>query len=73
MKFALRLVENAFFKLKNKDFVIIITLLLLTWLNCRFLILQRVTILYLGLDVRNPVFGGMQTTQVQTSLRIRAV
>ena len=28
---------------------------------------------YLGLDARNPVFGGLRTTQVQTSLRIRAI
>ena len=27
----------------------------------------------MGLDARKPVFGGLQTTQVQTSLRIRAV
>ena len=26
-----------------------------------------------GLDVRKPVFGGLGTTQAQTSLRIRAV
>ena len=29
--------------------------------------------LYLGLDTRKPVFGGLQTTNVQTSLRICAV
>ena len=28
---------------------------------------------HLGLDVRKPVFGGLRTTQAQTSLRIRAV
>ena len=28
---------------------------------------------YLGLDARKPVFGCLQTTQAQTSLRIRAV
>ena len=27
----------------------------------------------MDLDARNPVFGGLSTTQVQTSLRIRAV
>ena len=27
----------------------------------------------MGLDARNPVFGGLWTTQAQTSLRIRAV
>ena len=27
----------------------------------------------LGLNVRKPVFGGLRTTQAQTSLRIRAV
>ena len=30
-------------------------------------------ILHLGLNVRKPVFGGLRTTQAQTSLRIRAV
>ena len=34
------------------------------------LVIQRV---YLGLAARKPVFGGLPTTQVQTSLRIRAV
>ena len=29
--------------------------------------------LYLGLDVRNPVFRGLQITQAQISLRIRAI
>ena len=29
--------------------------------------------LHLGLDARKPVFGGLQTTQAQISLRIRAV
>ena len=28
---------------------------------------------YMGLDARKPVFGGLRTTQAQTSLRIRAV
>ena len=28
---------------------------------------------YMGLDARKPVFGGLQTTKAQTSLRIRAV
>ena len=28
---------------------------------------------HLGLDARKPVFGGLRTTHVQTSLRIRAV
>ena len=27
----------------------------------------------MGLNARNPVFGGLRTTQAQTSLRIRAV
>ena len=27
---------------------------------------------YMGLDVRKPVFWGLQTTKAQTSLRIRA-
>ena len=27
----------------------------------------------MGLDARKPVFGGLRTTQAQTSLRIRAV
>ena len=27
----------------------------------------------MGLDTRKPVFGGLQTAKVQTSLRIRAV
>ena len=27
----------------------------------------------MGLNARNPVFGGLQTTKTQTSLRIRAV
>ena len=29
--------------------------------------------LYIGLDARKPVFGGLRMTQVQTSLRIRTV
>ena len=28
---------------------------------------------YMGLDARNPVFGGLRTTMAQTSLFIRAV
>ena len=28
---------------------------------------------HMGLDARKPVFGGLRTTQAQTSLRIRAV
>ena len=28
---------------------------------------------YMGRDVRKPIFGGLQTTKAQTSLRIRAV
>ena len=28
---------------------------------------------YMGLDARKPLFGGLQTTNAQTSLRIRAV
>ena len=27
----------------------------------------------MGLDARKPVFGGLRTTQAQTSLRIRAI
>ena len=30
-------------------------------------------LLNMGLDVRKPVFGGLRTTQVQTSLHIREV
>ena len=29
--------------------------------------------LYMGVDVRKPVFGGLRITQAQTSLRIRPV
>ena len=28
---------------------------------------------HVGLDAKNPVFGGLRTTQAQTSLRIHAV
>ena len=31
------------------------------------------TMSYMGLDARKPVFGGLRTTKVQTRLRIRAV
>ena len=35
--------------------------------------IKKKPIKYIGLDARKPVFGGLQTTQGQTSLRIRAV
>ena len=34
---------------------------------------ENISIYNMGLDVRKPVFGGLRTTQAQTSLRIRAV
>ena len=34
---------------------------------------RNICVLYLGLDTRKPVFGGLRTTKAQTSLRIRAV
>ena len=33
---------------------------------------QNSCLAYMGLDVRKPVFGGLRTTQAQTSLRICA-
>ena len=41
----------------------------LRYLDC----LLNIDNLYLGLDARKAVFGGLRTTQAQTSLRIRAV
>ena len=42
------------------------SLVILYWgINC--------TLLYMGLDARKTVFGGLRITQAQTSLRIRAV
>ena len=42
----------------------------------KLMLLHTVVILHythhMGLDARKPVFGGLRTTQAQTSLRIRA-
>ena len=39
--------------------------------NIRFCTMGRTCMYYMGLVAKKPVFGGLQTTKAQTSLRIR--
>ena len=47
--------------------------MLLQWIQLIEMILILSRLVHLGRNVRKPVFGGLRTTQAQTSLRIHAV
>ena len=38
-----------------------------------FILAEHLNTIYMGLNARKPVFGGLRTTQAQTSQHIRAV
>ena len=58
--------QQSLVKVKHVHLCSLISAIVICWL-------QYIVLYYMGLDQRKPVFGGMRTTQVQTSLRIRTV